>query len=151
MPRTIPELVAQLERNFAYTCEWQECPPESRLEWLGDYVFNLTTYDGEMSHKMAAMMLGVCLVITSGTNYKFIEDKNDYFWYLVAVNMPFFKGKIQWGSSIRGAWWVHEDITLETTENVDADGNQVCDPTFTQAEWANFILAMNRFVKEDKQ
>lgn len=38
-----------LEHSYRVATESFECAPESRLEYLGDYIFDFTTYDGEMS------------------------------------------------------------------------------------------------------
>lgn len=79
--------------------------PIGRLEYLSDYIFNFTTYDGEMAELFACKALEVCAAISNRTTFDYIKDAEQYRWYLVMCNMPFFSDKLEWGTSIRGAWW----------------------------------------------
>lgn len=121
-----------------------ECHPHSRLEFLGDNIFNFTTYDSEMSELFASKALEVCAAISDGKTFNYIETPENHQWYLIMVNMPFFSEKIEWGTSVRGAWWIHNEITLETC-GLDDGEKQVLDPTFTREEWIEFVAALIRF------
>lgn len=79
------------------------CPPESKLEFLGDTVFDFTTYDKAMSAAMASQMLEVIECIALHKQFEY--QKDHYVNYLMMVNMPFMQGKLEWGTSIRGAWF----------------------------------------------
>jgi hypothetical protein len=76
----------------------------SRLAFLGDYIFNFTTYDDEISEVFAKDMLEVIEVIMGGRNFEYLKNRSNYLKYLTMVNMPFLKDKIEWGTSVRGAW-----------------------------------------------
>lgn len=89
------------------------CPPESRLEYLGESIFDFTTYDGEMSVLFASKALDICNTITSRTTFGYIKDEENYKWYLLMCNMSFFSPKLEWGTSIRGAWW-NNKIVFQT-------------------------------------
>lgn len=120
----------------------------SRLEYLGDHIFNFTTYDGEMSELFASKALEVCAAISAGTTYDYIKDKENYRWFLLMCNMPFFAGKLEWGTSIRGPWWLHDKITL-SSDGLWLDGDQIQDTVdFTGEEWRRFVEAMLLFTKE---
>lgn len=82
-----------------------ECPPDNKFVFVGDYIFDFTTYDGSMSSFMAKLMLDVCGTILNGHTFKYVENKTNYLNYLLMVNMPFLEEKIEWGTSIRGAWF----------------------------------------------
>ena len=56
------------------------CPPESPLEYLGDSIFNFTTYDGEMSALFARKAVEVVDAITTGTTFDYIKDAENYRW-----------------------------------------------------------------------
>ena len=53
-----------LEHSYSVAVEQDECPPDSRLEWLGEQVFDFTTYDGEMSALLASRRQGLKLRAT---------------------------------------------------------------------------------------
>lgn len=123
----------------------------SKLEYLGGYIFNFTTYENIVLEQMATKALEVCNAITNKTTFDYITDENNNLWYLIMVNMPFFNDRLTWGSSIRGAWW---DIYETSTHmfKLDTCGlfngyEQVCDPKLNHKQWIEFIKAMNNFIK----
>lgn len=120
----------------------------SRLAYLSDYIFDFTTYDGEMAEIFARKALEVCRAINDSKTFDYIEDPDNYRWYLLMVNMPFFAGRLNWGTSIRGAWWDHADQTLETC-GVWRGDEQVPSMTFTSDEWMRFVADLIAFARED--
>lgn len=121
-----------------------ECPPDSRLEYLGAHIFDFTTYDGEMDALFARKAVEVCDAITNRTTFEYIKDSENYRWYLLMCNMPFFAGRLNWGSSIRGAWWDHE-ITFQTCALWNGDEQLRDEMKFTAEEWARFVTAICAF------
>ena len=123
----------------------------SPLEYLSCYIFEFVTYDGELDELFARKALDVCLAISSKKTFEYIEDPDNYQWFIIMCNMPFFSNKLSWGTSIRGAWWeLYNDDTWDfhTTGLVDGH-NQITDIKFTHKEWLCFIVAMELFVKGD--
>lgn len=122
--------------------------PIGRLEYLSDYIFDFTTYDSEMAKVFAGRALEVCAAISDKTTFEYIKDAVQYQWYLVMVNMPFFSDKIEWGTSVRGAWWgeqPHSKIKFDSC-GLWLDGKQLYEPMeFTRAEWEGFIAAVREF------
>ena len=118
--------------------------PESPLVYLSDYIFDFTTYDDEMSELFAQKAVEVCKAITDGTTFDFIKDPENYRWYLLMCNLPFFASKLEWGGSIRGAWWDNE-ITFRSCVLWDGDKQLVDEITFTHEEWSIFIKAVIEF------
>jgi hypothetical protein len=116
----------------------------SRLEYLSDLIFDFTTYDAEISELFASNALEVCKAISAGRTFAYIKEPENYRWYLLMVNMPFFAGRLDWGTSVRGAWWAFEDQTLESCGLWRGD-EQVLKMTFTQEEWPAFVAALIEF------
>lgn len=140
--------LAMLENSYAIARSLQGCStPESRLEFLADDIFDFTTYDSEFSKKLARHAVDVCHAINTSTTFDYIKDPENYQWFLIMCNMPFFAERIEWGTSIRGAWWDsfrEERLTLSTCALFDGDQNIDC-PKFTRAEWVLFINAVVEF------
>lgn len=137
-----------LERSFRITQEISECAPESRLEYLSDYIFSFTTYDSKMSKLFAHRAVEVCSMISSRLTFDYIANEENYRWFLLMCNMPFFAERIDWGTSIRGSWWTHGPIELNSDCLFDMDGEQITTPLkFNNAEWQVFVSAMIEFAE----
>ncbi len=134
-----------LENSYRIQCDLDE--PMSRMAFLGGYIFCFTTYDSDVDEMFASKALEVCSVISSQTAYEYIENEDNYLCFLLMVNMPFFAGRLNWGTSIRGAWWNYEGQTLETCGIWEGE-YQVLTLAFTRDEWKSFIAAMTEFSKD---
>lgn len=125
--------------------------PESRLEYLAEYIFDFTTYEKEMAELFASKALEVCAAINEGRTFEHIRDNDDNRrWYLLMCNMPFFAKRIEWGTSIRGAWWgarPDRPITLNSV-GLFLDGEQITELKFTNDKWREFIAAVLAFGHE---
>lgn len=64
-----------LEHSYRVATESFECAPESRLEYLGDYIFDFTTYDGEMSVLFSRKAVEVCAAINNRLTFDHIAQK----------------------------------------------------------------------------
>lgn len=134
-------LLALLEHSYTVTCAHDET---TRLYYLADYIFDFTTYDSEMGELFASKALEVCAAITERKTFDYIKDREQYIWYLTMVNMPFFANRIEWGTSIRGAWWDHS-ITFDSC-GIWVGQEQCAEPvTFTQEQWGEFARALVDF------
>lgn len=73
-------------------------------KWLfiANNIFDFTTYDDEMSFKWYNEMIAVIRVILNRTTFEY--QKEHYETYLFMCNLPFLYEKIEWGTSIRGAF-----------------------------------------------
>lgn len=124
-----------------------------RLEYLSDHIFDFTTYDGEMAELFARKALEVCAAISDRRTFEYIATSpENYRWYLLMCNMPFFAGKLEWGTSIRGAWW---DASPRGKIEFDScglflDGRQYCQTMqFSAAQWIEFIAAILQFAGDE--
>ena len=65
--------------------------------------------------------------------------------------MPFFKGKLELGTSIRGAWWDlygNKKFIIESCE-LWIDDKQTLILEFNESEWKQFIAAMVNFASHE--
>lgn len=84
----------------------RECPPEDKLEFIGNHIFNFITYDGLIDKVFAIKMIEVLECILHKKTFEYIDaSKSNYLNFLTMVNMPFLNRKLDWGGSIRGAWF----------------------------------------------
>ena len=140
------EYLKLLEHSFEME---QGLEPEiGRLEYLSIHIFDFTTYDGEMDALFAKKALEVCIAISDRKTFEYQKDKEDYKWYLLMVNMPFFSKKLEWGTSIRGAWWnLHGDKEFEISSCGFWEGDSQLDSLkFNEIQWSAFVKAMQDFV-----
>jgi hypothetical protein len=124
------------------------CPPESRLAFLSESIFDFTTYDGEMSVLFARKAVEVCAAINDGKTFDFIKDADNYTWFLVMCNMPFFAERLEWGTSIRGAWWAGrpgKQIEFNSCGLWMGDEQLIDTLRFSADEWKRFIAAVIEF------
>lgn len=138
-----------LEHSFATEVVISKCPPKSRLEFLSGSVFDFTTYDSEMDEFFAWTALEVCAAITDKTTFAYIQDPERHRWYLAMCNMPFFSNRIEWGTSIRGAWWdCYNMPPLESCGLWDGD-KQVLKLEFSRDQWPAFMSAVQKFARRE--
>lgn len=142
-----------LEHSFDDEVLCSECPPESRLSFVGDHIFDFTTYDDVMSAMFAAEAIKVALAISADETHEYIKDPSNYSWYLLMCNMPFFSEKIEWGTSIRGAWWDHDPTEKLFVESyvLYVEGKQLGRVSFTKEHWKLFIAALDTFTAEERK
>lgn len=93
-----------LDKHFK-ELQYFECAPETKMEYLGSSIFDFTTYDSEIDILFAEKMVEVLKVILNKNTFEYIENREQYLNYLTMINMPFLKDKLDWGNSIRGAWF----------------------------------------------
>lgn len=110
----------------------------SRLAYLSDFIFDFTTYDDEKAEVFARHAIEVCEAINNCTTFDYIKDPGNYTWYLIMVNMPFFADKLNWGTSVRGAWW---DGPLNGGINHRTFGLWL-GRCYSIADWKEFIAAV---------
>ena len=79
---------------------------DSKFEYLGNVIFDFTTYDGDVDAVFAEKMIPVLSCIVNKKTFEYHKESNDnYLNYLMMVNLPFLVNKLEWGTSIRGAWF----------------------------------------------
>lgn len=77
----------------------------SKSEYLSQIIFQFNTSDTAIDILFATKMVEVLTVIRSNSWMKYIKEENQYINYLTMVNMPFLENKLDYGTSIRSAWF----------------------------------------------
>jgi len=138
---------ALLEHSYAVECAFNIDSGHvlSRLEYLSEQIFNFTTYDSAMAELFGQKAIEVCKAILDGHTFKYIEAHERHIWYLTMVNMPFFAGRLDWGTSIRGAWWSHGPVTFSSC-GLWIGEEQLSDVlNFSADEWKRFVASLIGF------
>ena len=121
-----------------------------KYEYLSSEIFDFTTYDTEIDKMFVTKAVEVCRAITNRETFEYIKDDENYKWFLIMCNMPFFADKIEWGTSIRGAWWSlcgDKKFKIESCGFFDEEYEQILEPLeFNEAEWKEFIMAVACFI-----
>ena len=74
---------------------------------LCDDVIGLTTYDGSISLSIGKEIHEIMLIIYERKTYEYIAIKVNYIKYIKTIN--YFGEWLDWGTSIRGAWFDTSD------------------------------------------
>ena len=139
-----------LKESYKETAENRDDPTLEKFEFLAYDIFGFTTYENIVSSMLAQKALEVCKAISDKKTFDYIASEEGNLWYLVMVNMPFFENRLEWGTSIRGAWWDlwgDKEFTIESF-GLFSDGEQILELKLNEGEWPKFIEAMIRFTEE---
>lgn len=80
----------------------------SKYTWAAHNIFNLTTYDDWLDEVFVKDIIEVCKVILEDRNYEYIKNEQHYIKYILVCQMFENFRWIEWGTSIRGAWFQEE-------------------------------------------
>jgi hypothetical protein len=95
---------ALLDEKFEESKSYAGC--ETQIDFVGDVIFEFTTYDSNINELFTRKMIEVLKCILEKSNFQYQDaSEGNYLNYLTMVNMPFLADKLEWGSSIRGAWF----------------------------------------------
>ena len=78
--------------------------------WASSVVFGLVTYDAGLDEIFVRKIIKVCKVILNNETFEYIDtDETNYTNYILVCQLLDKKGWINWGTSIRGAWFEPND------------------------------------------
>lgn len=121
---------------------------KNKYGWAATYIFNLATYDSHLDEMFVKLILEVCEVILENRNYDYIEDETNYFTFIAVCQRLDSLGWIDWGTSIRGAWFDDQvyDFELDKKEQMI-----ICDiePDIPVYPCKESIRALIDFVEEE--
>lgn len=138
------DYLALLEHSYL---QWSEFDSDlARCDYIAEYVMGLSLYCSEMSDLFASRACEVAKAINNNATFDYIEDSENHQWFLVMLNYPFFSERINWGTSIRAAFWTYDAISLEGLNFFDGEDQISGQITFNRKEWESFIDAMCVFV-----
>ena len=142
--------LALLNHSFEEIKKCSENKKITKPEFIGEYIFEFTTYENLVLSLFAKKALEVCEAITNNNTFDYIRTEDGNLWYLIMVNMPFFEGKLEWGTSIRGAWWDLSSSKFFTLKSCGLfeNGEQLLEIKFNENQWHEFIEAMIKFTNE---
>lgn len=99
-------------------------PPSNKLEFIGNHIFEFRTYSGDLDALFAKRMILVCKHILERTTFDFIRQSDEnHIEYITMCNIPFLLNKIDWGTSIRGAWFDDSSVKIDYN-NVEIEKGQ---------------------------
>lgn len=134
------DYLSLLDKSYQDIKENLGDPAITRLEYLADNIFEFTTYENTYSTMFTRRALDVCEAITNKTTLDYIGDEDNEMWYYLMVNIPFFVNKINWGTSIRGAFWDLDESGFYK------EGKQFRGMFFSSMDdWDKFIVAIIKF------
>lgn len=117
-------------------------------------VLDITTYDSDMDKIMVDMMMPTLLAIGDKTTFELVEGSPEqYKDFIITVNLPICERRLNWGTSIRGAWWCL-DNPFDPHDGTLGVGGTPCD--LIEAEpikkgeeesFVNFLNALNEFIQ----
>lgn len=102
-----------LEHAFANQDD-TECPNESRAAFLCDRIFGITTYDEGVADLFGRVMIDVCEAITDRTTFDYIKEPVQHHWFVLMCNMTWLADRIDWGTSIRAAFWKYDQHPVDS-------------------------------------
>jgi len=105
--KSYEEWLETLKDSFgSHTQEFDKISEQSkRLAFLSSTVFGLTTYDLDLDIEFGKDIFEVMKVIYEKRNFEYIKDMNNYKKYILVCNLLDNNHWLEWGSSIRGAWF----------------------------------------------
>jgi hypothetical protein len=92
-------------------------PDATKWEFVAGEVFGLTTYDGEMDELLVKDIIEVFSAIRSKSSYEYISDRANYIKFVTALNLGNCGSWLDWGTSVRGAWF-KDDATAQRFDGV---------------------------------
>jgi len=114
---------ALIASDYANACANGEADL-TRPSYISEHIFDLAVYDGELAELFGGNCLLVAKAITDRTTFEFIKQSEEHYrTYIITCNLPFFASRIDWGGSVRGAWWgcEQEPVCFDAFEFTDSD------------------------------
>ena len=133
-----------VKREEDYNCRTEVLTKQA---YLSDYIFDITTYSDELSDFYGEKCIEICKAMRESETFEYINDEENYKWFIILLNIPFFADRINWGTSIRGAWFEGEG-EYEST-GLYSDDKQIWKFVFTHEDFEEFIDTVIEFANEN--
>ena len=75
----------------------------NKYDFLNE-LFSFAVYEADIEKQMVKDMVEVLRAILNGETYEYIKSPSRHKKYIHMVNTPFLHDKLDWGTSVRGAW-----------------------------------------------
>ncbi len=111
-------------KDYLQSFEGNKSKEDYKFIFLSSYIFDVITYDEELDLEFGKKIYEVMKSIQDRTTFDYIEEQNDYKNYILVCNLLNKYELIDWGTSIRGAWFSKSEI--ETSAGCwEADGTVI--------------------------
>lgn len=118
---------------------------ETKLEFISMVIFDFHLADKDMDETFAIWMIEVLECILNQENTQYIEESfENYTIYLIMVNMPFLKNKLECGTSIRGAWFEEYNSHWKMGDHYLIGGNI----KVLKIDFKNFVKELIEWARE---
>lgn len=78
----------------------------TKYHWAATMIFDLVTYDDDLEELFVKKIIEVCRAILDGKTFDYISGHGEnYRTYIIVCNLLNGWQWIDWGTSIRGAWF----------------------------------------------
>lgn len=119
----------------------------TKYEWAANEVFELTTYDGSLDELFVKKIIEVLKVIFNRTSFDYIKEESNYITYILVCQLLERFNWIDWGTSIRGAWFENYHLNCKSKSIIDRN---LTDYGFEDVEFTEDNLkALIEFIEED--
>lgn len=89
-----------------------EKPSKKKFKYmfLSNYIFDVITYDENLDYEFGKKIYEVIKVIQERKNFDYISNSKKYETYILVCNLLNQFELIEWGTSVRGAWFDKESF-----------------------------------------
>jgi len=105
--------------------------------FIADF-FKLNSQERRFTVLISKKCLEVCEVILYGESFEYMKNEENSLWFYTVINMTFMENLLNWGTSIRVAWF-------------EIDEKEYCFTHFTLnldiESWGDFIKATREFTR----
>jgi hypothetical protein len=143
-----------LQKMHAEMKELANDPERSPYETVAG-MFGISTYDSGMDEALVRIMMPTLISIGDKTNFTLISDPQRHLHYCITVNLPLLQDRLEWGTSIRGAWYYFKK-PFDPHHGLIGTGSTGCDlidaAPIGKGEEASFIQllkAVEEFLKPE--
>lgn len=102
-----------LDEKYKHYISEKPTKEDFKFIFLSDYIFNIATYDDDMSLEFGKKIFEVMKSIKNKETFEYINDVENYRSYIIVCNLLDKFDLIDWGSSIRGSWFNGNNIVCD--------------------------------------
>lgn len=131
---------------------YKECFTDERLKysWAATEIFDIWTYDSSLDELFVKDILEVCKVILDQENFEYIKDEQNYKKYILVCQLLDKFHWIEWGTSIRGAWFDDDNYCPKFESRPIVKENEWWGPEWTaDGEMERHTIAEVRFNEDN--
>lgn len=97
----------------------EDFPDDNWLDFLTGEVLDVFTYDGELDNLLIKPIVDVLNAIVNRTTFLYQNTLESRLNFVIVCHLPYVAKRIDWGTSIRGAWPDGEKAENEFKEIID--------------------------------